>query len=91
MVKVCKPCPLVFSSVQLSFLKQGLLNEIRSLHMSVSSSQAVADSSSVEVEDESNSSATEPDYTVGIYQCIGTWNLPVRLCVISADRVQGIS
>ncbi|KAF8558421.1 tRNA isopentenyltransferase [Imleria badia] len=52
-------------------IKQGLLDEIRSLQKTVSSSQAAIDSSSVDVKDDLNSSATDPDYTLGIYQCIG--------------------
>ncbi|KAI9569109.1 tRNA isopentenyltransferase [Boletus coccyginus] len=52
-------------------VKQGLLDEIRSLQQTVSSSQAAINRSSANVKDESDSSATEPDYTVGIYQCIG--------------------
>lgn len=90
MIKVRKFCSLALSSDPLSFMKQGLLNEIRSLQMTVSSSQVAANNSSVDVEDGPSPSATELDYTVGIYQCIGTRNLSVRAYVIFADRVQGI-
>ena len=76
MVKVCERCLLVFSSDWLPFIKQGLLDEIRSLQETVSSSETAINSSSVDVKNEVNSCTTEPDYTVGIYQCIGARDLP---------------
>lgn len=75
MIKVCKHRLLVSSSDQLSFIKHGLLDEIRSLQQTFSSPQAAVNGSSVDVQDESKFSVTEPDYTLGIYQCIGTRNL----------------
>ncbi|KAG9318314.1 tRNA isopentenyltransferase [Chiua virens] len=56
-------------------IKLGLVDEIRSLQITFNASQTALDDSShptIDVKDNSNSiSASEPDYTVGIYQCIG--------------------
>ncbi|KAF9239613.1 tRNA isopentenyltransferase [Melanogaster broomeanus] len=54
-------------------IKQGLLDEIRALRKIASSSLASAPSSLVEVgqQDNLSTSLNEPDYTLGIYQCIG--------------------
>lgn len=72
-------------------MKQGLLDEIRSLQNTLSLSQPAVNSSLVDVNDEPGSSATDLDYTLGIYQCIGARNLlPMRTRVIFADRIQGI-
>ncbi|KAF8436910.1 tRNA isopentenyltransferase [Boletus edulis BED1] len=52
-------------------IKQDLLDEIRSLRKIASLPQAAINCSSVDVKDEPDSPASDPDYTVGIYQCIG--------------------